>query len=153
MVKTKLYPLGRTVRFKKCTKKCCPVCENVQNSDTFRSSVTFERFKINNRLTCDDKLLAELFTCKRCSKQYTGETTDPFRLIWNNYKSKDKKCKRGEYGIQENLYEHFCSYNHNGFLEDVIVVPIDKIEGNDYKNRRKLLDEDFENASIRWTQH
>ena len=51
-----------------------------QDSDTFRSSVTFETFKINHRLTCDVKCLVYLFTCKTCSKQYTGETTDQFGL-------------------------------------------------------------------------
>ena len=58
-------------------------------------------------------------TCKTCSKQYTGETTDQFRLIWNNYKSNDRKFKRGEPCMQEHLYEHFYSDGHNGFLEDV----------------------------------
>ena len=78
LVRAKLYPLERTVGSRKCSKKRCEVCENVQNSDTFQSSVTTETFKINHQLTCDDKCLVYLFTCKTCSKQYTGETTDQF---------------------------------------------------------------------------
>ena len=49
-VRAKLYPLERTVRSWKCSKKRFDVCENVENSDTFRSSVTSETFKINHRL-------------------------------------------------------------------------------------------------------
>ena len=94
LVRTKLYPLERTVGCRKCSNKRCEVCENVQNSDTFRSSVTSERFEINHQLTCDDKCLVYLSTCKTCSKQYTAETTDQFRLRWNNYKSNNRKFKR-----------------------------------------------------------
>ena len=102
---------------------------------TFQSSVTTETFKINHRLTCDDKCLVYLFTCKTCSKQYTGETTDQFRLRWNNYKSNDRKFKRGEPCMQEHLFEHFYSDGHNGFLEDVAITLIDKTDGRDPKNR------------------
>ena len=45
-LRAKLYPLQRTVSSRKCSKKRCKVCENVQNSDIFRSSVTFETFKL-----------------------------------------------------------------------------------------------------------
>ena len=47
-----------------------------ENSDTFQSSGTSETLKINRRLTCDDKCLVYLFTCKTWSKRYTEETTD-----------------------------------------------------------------------------
>ena len=55
LVRAKLYSLERTVGSWKCGKKRFDVCENVENSDTFRSSVTSETFKINHRLTCDAK--------------------------------------------------------------------------------------------------
>ena len=108
----------------------------VQNSDTFWSSVTSETFKFNHRLTCDNKCLVYLFTCKTCPKQYTGETTDQFRLRWNNYKSNDRKFKRREPCIQKHLFEHFYSDGHNGFLEDVAITLIDKTDGKDPKNRK-----------------
>ena len=44
----KLYPLEKTLCFRKCSKKECEVCENVQNPDAFRNSVTSETFKINH---------------------------------------------------------------------------------------------------------
>ena len=69
-VRAKLYPLERTI----CSKKRCEVCENDQNSDTFQSSIKTEAFNIIHQLTCDDKCLVYLFTCKTCSKQYTKET-------------------------------------------------------------------------------
>ena len=46
LVRAKLHPLERNAGSRKCSKKRCEVCENVQNSDTFRSSATSETFKI-----------------------------------------------------------------------------------------------------------
>ena len=135
LVRDKLYPAERSVGSRKCNKKRCKVCENVQNSDAFRSSVTSETFKINHRLTCDDKCLVYLFARKTYSKQYTGETADHFKLRWNNYKSNDRKFRRGEPCMQEHLYKHFYSDGRNGFLEDVTITLINKIEGREPKNR------------------
>ena len=45
LVRAELYPLEKTVGSRKCSKTRCKVCENVKNSDTFRSSVTSETFK------------------------------------------------------------------------------------------------------------
>ena len=84
-------------------------------------------------MTCDDKVY--LFTSKTCSNQYTAETTDQFKLRWNNHKSNDRKFKRREPCMQEHLYEYFYSDGHNGFLEDVAITLIDKTDRRDPKNR------------------
>ena len=76
-----------------------------------------------------------MFKCKTCSKQCTGESTDQFRLRWNNYESNDKKFNRGKPCIQGHLYEHFYSDGHNGFFEDIAITLIDKTDGRDPKNR------------------
>ena len=78
LLRAKLYPIERTVGSFKCTKKCCEVCENVNITDSFTSSVTQNTYKINHNLNCDDKCLIYLLTCKQCRKQYVGETTDAF---------------------------------------------------------------------------
>ena len=77
--------------FRKCGNKNCEVCENTNSSDNFTSSVTGVDYKINAWLNCDSKCSIYLFSCKNCSKQYTGETVENFRFRWNNYKSNDRK--------------------------------------------------------------
>ena len=72
---------------------------------------------------------------KTCSKQYAEETTDHFRLRWNNSKTNDRKFKRGEHCMQEHLYQHFYSDGHNGFLKDVKIMLINKTDCKDPKNR------------------
>ena len=79
LVKTKLYPIERTVGSFKCTKKRCEVCEKIHITDSFTSSVTQNTYKINHKLNCDDKCLIYLLSCKQCRKQYVGETVDAFR--------------------------------------------------------------------------
>ena len=48
--------------------------------------------------------------------------------------------------MQEHLYEHFFSDGNNGFLEDFTTEEI-------LEKQRKLLIENFENASTKWAQH
>ena len=102
LLRAKLYPVERTIGSFKCTKKRCEVCENVNITDSFTSSVTQNTYKINHELNCDDKCLIYLLTCKQCWKQYVGETTDAFRKRWNNYKNNAKK-----FCMQKHLFEHF----------------------------------------------
>ena len=135
LVRAKLYPLERTVGSKKCGKSRCNVCLNIEETDTFTSSVKNESFKINHKLNCDDNCLIYLLTCKCCDKQYVGETTDEFRFRWNNYKSNDRKYVGNLPCMQEHLFKHFNSDGHSGFLENVTITLIDKTDGKNPKKR------------------
>ena len=143
--RAKLYPLERFAGSRQCKKRKCKVCTNVTEADTFSSIVTSETFQINHELNCDDKCLIYLLKCKVCKKQYVGETTDAFRLRWNNYKNKDRKFQRNESCMQQHLYEHFYSEGHNGFLGNVSISLINKTDG--FQPKGKLLDENLENPS------
>ena len=84
LAKAKLYPLKRKVGSEKCGKSMCEVCLSIQETDIFTSTATNKSFKINHKLNCNDNCLIYLLTCKCFGKQYVGETTDEFRLRWNN---------------------------------------------------------------------
>ena len=73
------------------------------------------------------------FNC--CKKQHVGQTVDEFRFRMNNYKSNYRKHQRGETWMQQHLYEHFCSSNHNCFISDVAVTFIDKTDPSDSLKR------------------
>ena len=79
--------------------------------------------------------LIYLLTCNCCAKQYVGETTDEFRLRWNNYKSNDRKNAQNETCMQEHLFEHFKSEDHSGFLKNISITVTDKADGKDPKRR------------------
>ena len=95
LVRAKLYPLERKRGCDKCRSSRCQVGNNIEETETFSSTVTEETYKINHHLCCNDKCLAYLLTCKVCAKQYTGKTVDKFRLRWNNYKDSDRAFLRG----------------------------------------------------------
>ena len=71
-----------------------------------------------------------LGTCKICTKQYTGQTTDSFRSRWNNYKSKSRTFDKNEKYMQEYIYSNSENEGHNRFL-DVSVTLIDKTDAPD----------------------
>ena len=64
VVRSKLYPLERTVGSYKCGKKRCEVCDVISETDTFSSTVTGENFRINHKFNCNDKCLVYLARCK-----------------------------------------------------------------------------------------
>ena len=135
MVCANLYPLERKRVSYKCGNLRCLICNNIEETDTFTSTVTGEYFKINHHLRCNDKCLIYLLTCKVCKKQYTGKTVDRFRLRWNNYKESDRKFLRGEEIKQKSLHEHFLSDSHQSFEEDVSISLIDKTDPSDPHKR------------------
>ena len=91
LVRAKLYPLERVTGSCKCHGKHYAMCLNFNKTSTFISSVTHETYKINHKFDCNSKCLIYLLTCKQCSEQYLGQTTDDFRFWWNNYKDNDRK--------------------------------------------------------------
>ena len=64
-----------------------------------------------------------------------GVTVDEFRFRWNNYEGNCRKHQRAETCMQQHLYEHFCSRNHNCFISDVSVTFIDKTDLSDPPKR------------------
>ena len=57
LVRAELYSIQETVRSFKCTKKRCEVSKNVNITESFISSITEKTYKINHKLTCNDKYL------------------------------------------------------------------------------------------------
>ena len=78
--RAKPYPLDRKRGSYKCGNLRYLVCNNIEETDTFTSTVTGESLKINHHHCCNDKYLIYLLTCKVCKKQYTRKAVDRFRL-------------------------------------------------------------------------
>ena len=91
LVRVKLSPLERKVDSFKCKGKGCQTCLNVNETDSFASSLLKGEYKINHCFNCNKKCMIYLLTCKVCLRQYVGQTVDEFRLRWNNYKSNNRK--------------------------------------------------------------
>ena len=124
LVRAKLYFLERKRGSYKCGNLRCIVCNNLEETDTFTSTVTGESFKTNHHLCCNDKCLI-----------YTGKTVDRSRLRSDNYKESDRKFLSGEESKQKSLHEHFLSDSCQSFEEDFSICLIDKNDPSDPHKR------------------
>ena len=75
---------------------------------------------------------------KVCGKQYEGSFTESFRFQWNNYKSCQKKGERAEDCMQKHFYDHYLSEGHNGLINDLEIVFIDKNDSSDPTRREEF---------------
>ena len=80
LVRSKFYPIQRTVGSSKCGFKRCQVCLNVSERHISESFQTKRQYKINHHPNYNVKCLFFLLSCKTCGLQYVGSTTDRFRL-------------------------------------------------------------------------
>ena len=62
LVRAKPYPLERNVDSRKCNKSRCEVCNNIEGTDLFSSTVTGKTYEINHYFNCDSKCLVYLIT-------------------------------------------------------------------------------------------
>ena len=136
LVRAKLYPLERKRGSYKCGNLRCLVCNNIEETDTFTSTVTGESLKINHHHCCNDKYLIYLLTCKVCKKQYTRKAVDRFRLQWNDYKESDRKFLRSEDIKQKSLHEHILNDSHQSFEKDACICLIDKTDPSEPHKRK-----------------
>ena len=74
-----------------------------------------------------------MLSCKSCGKQYECNTIDNFRNRWNKYKNDVRKAESGnmENVKQMFLQSHFSQRDYQGFLKDVEVRLIDKMQASD----------------------
>ena len=58
----------------------CKLCTTLNVSTHFTSTFTGLRYRMRHHLTCKSRFTVYLITCKLCSKQYTGSSTDPLHV-------------------------------------------------------------------------
>ena len=122
----------------KCEDKRCKVCDSVVVGNTFRSLVSGRIFHINHRFNCGSPGVVHLITCKKCDKQYVGNTVTPFRKRFNNHKSSLNRFGKGQKEIcGKHLYSHFYTEGHLG-IKDLSVMIIDVTNVNNPTERESF---------------
>ena len=56
------------------------LCKTLKESNQFTSTFTGLQYKMRRHLTCKSRYTVYLITCLRCTKQYTGSSTDPLHV-------------------------------------------------------------------------
>ena len=69
------------------------MCQSISETDSFTCSNDGTIYKVSHKFDCKEKCLIYLIiiTCKKCLKQYVGQTADSFRSYWNNYKDNARR--------------------------------------------------------------
>ena len=64
LLRAKIYLLEQNVGSRKCNKSKCEVCNNIESTDLFSSTVTGETYKIYHYFNCYSKCLVYLIHVK-----------------------------------------------------------------------------------------
>ena len=123
----------------KCKGKC-DLCRNfLKETEIFTSARTNRIYPIRQHLNCKSKNVIFLVTCKKCSVQYIGSTSNEFKVRFRNHKStmltKKNTC---EVAIHFNKEKHVISD-----FEFVIVEQICNLSDNYSVDERLLTRELF----------
>ena len=71
----------------RCGRPRCKTCSLVRTGVRFCSTTTKESFTAKVTATCKSDNVVYLIQCKRCGKQYVGETENPLHLRMNGHRS------------------------------------------------------------------
>ena len=104
-----------------CTNKClnrkCPTCPNILTRHLFLSTTLGTTHTTKCNYTCRSHRIVYLVTCKRCHKQYVGQTLGSLHTRLQKMKA-DVKCNTS----RESTY-YFRNNQHTTW--DIQIEPID----------------------------
>jgi hypothetical protein len=136
LIRARLYPTENyNLRNRNGFFKCivndigCTMCKNRDNTSKHVASFTKKDYPIKTRISCKDTYVIYSIECKKCNKQYVGQTVQPVskRYLNHFYDVLDRR-------IEKPVPEHFTSRNHSVY--DMIFTPFEKL----YKKDKTLLD-------------
>ena len=111
-----------------CDNQCCQVCPRLNHPSYVASTVHQTTHPVDSNITCRTSGVVYCFTCRRCGKQYVGETVKCMRERLPRHKTSFRTAPM-------TLYSHFTQYHHVDSL-DVNIVFLAK--GQDQTKRREL---------------
>jgi hypothetical protein len=95
--------------FNFCNTKNCRYCPNLNKTGEITSSVTGKNYRSMHNVSCRSSNLIYCITCKRCKKQYVGQTLLRLKSRFvHHYYTVDKKDQTKPVG------KHFSLMNHRG---------------------------------------
>ena len=109
LVRAKLYSVERKGGSCKCNCNRCQVCQSISETDTFTCSNDGTTYKINHKFDCNEKCLIYLITCKKCFKEYVGQTVDTLGVVGITTKMMLESMKEAN-TVCKNIYMNISTY-------------------------------------------
>jgi hypothetical protein len=113
-----------------CPIKKCGTCLYFDPTSEFQNTNNGKKFSVKQNLTCGSENVIYLIRCKKCNKQYVGQTGQTLRKRFTNHKLSINKKTPNPVG------KHFNQEGHS--LQDCCITPIEKLSIRNDKNDNKL---------------
>ena len=147
IVRAKVAPIEKKKgSCRSCEGTRCEICKHVVTTENLDFSVLKENIVLikPNNLNCRSNNVVYLFSCKPCSKQYTG-STESFRSRFNSYKSAYRNYIKGNTVKQASFHAHFKDDKHHG-MSDWEITLIDQTESvGDLRSREPFWQYELDN--------
>ena len=114
----------------RCGRPRCKTCIHIKTGINFNSAVTGEKFRARVTANCKTSNIVYLIECRKCKKQYVGETENPLHLRVNGHRS-DYHRRLSDKPVAE----HFHSTGHS--FDDMTIMVIEQIHVADSARRRQ----------------
>lgn len=103
----------------KCKRSRCSHCSSIVVTNKFSSTTMSTEYDVKHQLNCSSNGVIYLITCKKCKKQYVGQTQQKCSIRMNSHRF---DIKHNNY---TNVAEHFNLSDHS--LQDFSFMPIDQV--------------------------
>ena len=111
-----------------CNRRRCSHCNSIVTDSEFSSSVTNESFSLKCSANCSSKDVIYLITCKKCKKQYVGQTHQQVSKRMNSHRFDVRNYDESCSSYSSNVAIHFNNNQHT--FDDFSFMPIDIIHDN-----------------------
>ncbi|XP_035274315.1 nuclear GTPase SLIP-GC-like [Anguilla anguilla] len=114
-----------------CNSQGCLCCGHIwKGTDKFQSTATGKQYNITQRLTCKTPNVIYIIQCKKCPVQYVGKTATTIQRRFTDQRSSIR------YRQHRPISDHFNNHDHS--LEDLILFPIEQVNGSEALNEREF---------------
>ena len=113
-----------------CGRPRCKSCMHIRTGNAFESATMEEKFEAHVTTNCKSKNIVYLTECRKCKKQYIGETENLLHLWMNGHRS-DYYQKLPSKPVTE----HFNTTGH--FFEDLTVIIIKQIVAGSTRRKQQ----------------
>ena len=145
LVRAKLKtPENNTLRHPPGTFRCnsrhgCLTCPNIDaGRTTYTFSTTGETRKIKQHLTCKSNNLTYMIECKKCKKQYIGETKRSLRERFTEHRQATNNSDHANASAA--VPTHFNLPSHS--VKDMLLIPLE-LQVTNNPSRRKAREAYF----------
>ena len=107
LVHSRFYRPPVTPGNTRCTAKHCQACRLMKVCTTFKHRTNGNQYKVRGQITCTTNNVIYMIQCKKCGKQYIGQTENPVKFRINAHVSDIKRKDR-----YKPVAVHFSSKDH-----------------------------------------